>query len=262
MLTICAKSDRQFLMFILLMVASIGQAQQSEPWTQARELPQRVEAARQIPFEEPFTFVRIQYSSGLQETRFPAWATDYPDADRAFSRQFEALTGFPTNVEGLTSRLTNPALNQYPFIYLVEGGRMRLSDEEASALREYLLGGGFLMVDDFWGAYEWESFTSQLSRAFPDKRSVALTKDHAIFRSFFRFADLPHVPSLGGGRPGEERGYWGLVDDDGRLMAIFCHNVDIGDGWEHMRDPRYSREASLGGAIPLGVNIVVHALSN
>ena len=238
-------------------------AQQTEPLEAEFEMPVRIRSAQQISFEtSAFTFVRVQYSNGSGgRGNRGGWLTDYPEADRNFSSQVEILTGLATNSDGLQLRLTDPDLQQYPFIYIVEGGQMSLSDEEASGLRDYLLGGGFLMADDFWGEYEWEIFTTQLRRAFPDREPVKLSLDHEIFRSFYEISEMPEAPGRGGARPGEPR-LWGLFDDNGRLMAILCHNYDFGDAWEHLDDPWYPREISMGQAIPMGINIVVYALSN
>ncbi len=243
--------------------ASSVLAQQTEPLEAEFEMPVPIRSAQQIPFKtSAFTFVRVQYSSGSNgRGNRGAWLTDWPEADRNFSSQVEILTGLATNPDGLQLSLTDPVLQQYPFIYIVEAGQMALSDEETMRLRDYLLGGGFLMVDDFWGEYEWEIFITQFRRAFPDRELVELSADHEIFRSFYEISELPRAPGRDGARDGEPR-LWGLSDDDGRLMAIVCHNYDFGDAWEHLDDPWYPREISLGQAIPMGVNIVVYALSH
>ncbi len=241
-----------------LLISSV-QTQQTEPAAADFEMPEPIRSAEDVSLQTAFTFVRIQYSGHSERAR-GGWTTDYPEADRGFSLQFESLTGLATDLEGLTLRLTDPALREHPFIYIVEGGQMSLSDEEASALRNYLLGGGFLMVDDFWGEYEWQSFTAELRRAFPDREPVELSIDHEIFRSFYEISEQPQAPGRGGARAGEPR-MWGLLDDDGRLMAILCHNYDFGDAWEHLDDPWYPREISMGQAIPMGINIVVYALA-
>ncbi len=244
---------------IPLFVSSL-QAQQAESTATDFEMPVPIRSAEDIAPRTAFTFVRIEYSGHPDRAR-GGWATDYPDADRNLSRQFERLTGLETNLDGLTLRLTDPTLQQNPFIYIVEGGQMSLSDDEATSLRDYLLGGGFLMVDDFWGEFEWESFIAEFRRAFPDREPVELSLDHEIFQSFFEISEQPQAPGRGGARVGEPR-FWGLSDGDGRLMAIICHNFDFGDAWEHVDDPWYPREFSLGQAVPMGINIVVYALTH
>ena len=242
------------------------QSQQSQPDRLGEELPVPIKNPDDIQFKtSAFTFVRIQYS-GVPNW---AWAVDWPAADRSFTAQVQNLTGLSTNGDGQVLELTDSNLSQYPFIYIVEGGKMNLSDAEVAGLRNYLLGGGFLMVDDFWGEEEWESLGAELRRVFPDREPVELSTDHEIFRSFYEFNEQPQVPSLGAVLQGNtferwagEPHYFGLLDDTGRLMAVLCHNSDFGDAWEWKQSPAYPREISLGRAVPMGVNIVVYALSH
>ena len=227
------------------------------------ELPVPIRNTDDIQFKTlDFTFVRIQHSGNV-------WATDWPAAEENFSAHVQNLTPLSTNNDGRVLELTDPNLSQYPFIYIVEGGRMSLSDAEVTGLRNYLLGGGFLMVDDFWGEEEWESLSAELRRVFPNREPVELSTDHEIFRSFYEFNEKPQIPGAEGvflentreGRLAAEYNYFGLLDDTGRLMAILCHNSDFGDAWEWEQDSAYPRELSLGRAVPMGVNIVVYALS-
>ncbi len=234
------------------------------------ELPVPIKNPDDIPFKtSAFTFVRIEYSS----VRNGVWAVDWPAADRNFSAHVQNLTGLSTNGDGLVAELTDWNLSRYPFIYIVEGGWMSLSDADVAGLRHYLLGGGFLMVDDFWGEEEWESLSGELRRVFPNREPVELSTDHEIFRSFYEFNETPQVPSLTALQQRDTREstaaephYFGLLDDTGRLMAILCHNSDFGDAWEEVWEwegnPAYPRELAWGGGIPMGVNIAVYALSH
>ena len=232
------------------------------------ELPVPIKNPDDIPFKtSAFTFVRIEYSGVWNGV----WAVDWPAADRNFSAHVQNLTGLSTNGDGLVLELTDSSLSQYPFIYIVEGGRMSLSEGEVAGLRDYLLGGGFLMVDDFWGTEEWESLRAELRRVFPNREPVELSTDHEIFRSFYEFTEKPQVLSMfavnerdpsGGESATAEPHYFGLLDDTGRLMAILCHNSDFGDAWEWEQHPGYPREVSWGRGIPMGVNIAVYALSH
>jgi hypothetical protein len=246
-----------------------GHAQQEDP---ADLQLKRPAPYRPINFKalksSVFEFARIEYTDVAGPGQ-QAWLVDYPDAERNFTRHIAQLTGLEVASERVTLTLTDPRLERYPFIYLVEGGHLLLSDEEAAALRRYLLSGGFLMVDDFWGGDEWASLSSQLSRAFPELQPVELWFEHEVFWSFYALGERPEVPGiasvLAGSRAreaGEEPKFRGLVNRDGRLMAILLHNMDFGDAWEHVDDPAYPKEASLGGAIPMGINIVVYALSH
>ncbi len=247
--------------------------------------------------QDVFTFVRIRYSSGYGGRGFGGpygrggrgggrgygrgfgpgggWATDYPDSDLNFSYRLHQLTSMEVNPNGLVLELTDPNLVNYPFIYFLEPGRLVFSDPEVEALRRYLLNGGFLMVDDFWGEAEWENFYDQIKRVFPEREPVELSIDHPIFHTVFDLKEKPQIPNINAalaGRPygitweredAKEVHYKALYDDKGRMMAIICHNTDLGDGWEREgEDEWYFHEFCEKKAYPLGINIVVYAMTH
>lgn len=222
--------------------------------------------------EDVFTFVRIQYNS---HSGWKRWATDYPDSDLNLSYRLQQLTSIKTDPNGKVLQLTDEELFDYPFIYIVEPGGLHFTEEEVTALRKYLLNGGFLMADDFWGEAEWENFRYELQRVFPDREPQELPLDHPIFHCVYDLTAKPQVPSIGVAQWGRADGvtweredakephYRGLFDDDGRLMAIICHNTDLGDGWEREgEDKWYFHEFSEKKAYPLGVNIVFYAMTH
>ena len=241
-----------------------------------------------------FTFVRIRYSSWDGRGRYGGpyggygrrgrrgfrgggggWATDYPDSDLNFSYRLQQLTSMEVHPDGLVLELTDPELANYPFIYIVEPGRLVFSEEEVRALRAYLLNGGFLMVDDFWGQAEWDNFYYEIKRVFPDREPVEIPLDHPIFHAVFDLKEKPQIPSIGfalQGRPygitweredAREVHFKAIYDDKGRMMAIICHNTDLGDGWEREgEDEWYFREFSEKKAYPLGINIVFYAMTH
>jgi hypothetical protein len=237
---------------------------------------------------EAFTFVRIQYSSGYGGRRGGrgygggyygrgggGWATDYPDSDLNFSWRLHQLTSLEVNPEPLILELTDPRLVDYPFIYLIEPGRLVFEEDEVEALRKYLLNGGFLMVDDFWGQEEWYNFYREIKRVFPDREPVELPLSHAIFHAVFDLKEKPQIPSINIALAGRDRGitwerpdarephYKALHDDTGRMMAIICHNTDLGDGWEREGENEwYFHEFSEKKAYPLGINIVFYAMTH
>jgi hypothetical protein len=146
-----------------------------------------------------------------------------------------------------------------------------LTEVEVKSLRRYLLNGGFLMVDDFWGQDEWYTFYYQMKRVFPDREPVELPLEHEIFRCVYELDEKPQIPSINVALAGrtferwdaQEPHYRALFDDDGRMMAIICHNTDLGDGWEREGvDPWYFKEFSEKRAYPLGINIVVYAMTH
>jgi len=180
------------------------------------------------------------------------------------------------NPDGLILELTDPELFNYPFIYIVEPGNLKFSAAEVEALRRYLLGGGFLMVDDFWGDYAWYNFHDEIRRAFPNARLEEIPLSHEIFRAVFVLKERPQIPSISHALYGRSQGitweggpdtqqvhYWALYDDQDRIMAVICHNTDLGDGWEEEGvDEWYFHEFSEKKAYPLGINIVFYAMTH
>jgi hypothetical protein len=262
---------------VLLLIALTCHGQEAAKKKAPSEIPLPHKQVKDLKLKhDSFTFVRIKYSGVRSMGRRSDfhWSTDYPDSDLKFSARLEKEIGLKTDPKGKILQLTDPKLKEYPFVYLVEGGSLHLSQAEADALREYLQGGGFLMVDDFWGDAEWASLEAEVKKAFPKHKLTDLPLDHAVFHSFYEIREKPQVPSIHlffsqqntgitwERADGKEPHYRGLVDDKGRLMAIFCHNTDLGDGWERIDlDERYAREFSLKRAYPMGINIVVFALS-
>src|SRR6185312_12522926 len=215
--------------------------------------------------------VRVRYTSGGGGWGWEKWRVDYPDSDLNFSFRLHELTSLEVDPNGKVLDLTDEALLDYPFIYLIEPGHMSLTEEEVAGLRRYLLNGGFLMVDDFWGEDEWFVFHQNLKRVFPDKEPVELPLEHEIFHCVYDLKKKPQVPSIHGywgGRTYErwdaqEPHYRALFDDKGRMMAIICHNTDLGDGWEREgEDSGYFHEFSEKWSYPLGINIVTYAMTH
>jgi hypothetical protein len=156
----------------------------------------------------------------------------------------------------------------YPWIYGVEVGHWDLSDEQCKKLREYLLRGGFLMVDDFHGSIEWEIFMASLSRVFPD-RAVEDIGDRdqilQVVNDIDARVQVPGIVMFYTGRTYEQDGvdpHWRAVrDDKGRIMVAICHNMDLGDSWEHADEPRYPEQyTSLGYRI--AINYIVYAMTH
>jgi hypothetical protein len=223
-----------------------------------------------------FTFVRVQYDSYGGGFGGGGWRNDYPDCDLNFSYRLQQLTSFKVDPHGKVLRLTDPELFDYPFLYMSNAQNMALSDAEAQALGRYLRHGGFLMVDDFWAPWAWEHIRGQFERILPGIQPRELTLDHRIFHIVYDLAALPQVPSILAWRRGETFEYWhgdpqgdeaphfwGYFDDAGRLMALCCHNNDIGDGWEREgEESEYFRQYSEKWSYPLGINIVTYVMTH
>ena len=227
--------------------------------------------------KDVFTFVRLRYSDGGRGRRWRggAWATDHPDSDQNFSYRLQQLTSLKVNPEPIVLDITDERLFDYPWVYMIEPGDLLFSEEEVSTLRRYLLNGGFMMVDDFWGEAEWENFYEQIKRVFPHLEPRELGIDHPIFNCVFPLKSKPQIPSIhawyglqGTGITWERHDadtphYKGIFDDKDRMMVIICHNTDLGDGWEREGDNyEYFREMSEPKAYPLGINIVFWAMTH
>lgn len=231
------------------------------------------------PFlKDSFTFVRIKYQVdgkyGYGHTA-ERWRIDFPEADLNISYRLQQLTSLKVNPDGRVLELTDRELFDYPFIYIVEPGRLTFSEEEVPILRNYLLNGGFLMVDDFWGQQEWSNFEQELRLVFPDRESFPVPQDHPIFHSIFELKEKPQIPGephwprfVASGRTWErsdaqEVDYRAIYDDKGRMMVIICHNTDLGDGWEREGDNEgYFHQFSEKSAYPLAINIIYYAMTH
>ena len=216
--------------------------------------------------DDVFTFVRIRYNS---YSGWGRWATDYPDSDLNFSYRLQQLTSLKVDPQGKILELSDERLFDYPFIYLIEPGGLEFTHDEIEALRRYLLNGGFLMVDDFWGTWEWANFESEIKRVLPEYQIVEIPLDHPVFNTVYNIEEIVQVPNLGnaqrGRRTWEQDGVVphvrGIFDEAGRLMVIINWNTDIGDAWEWAEHPYYPLKYSTY-AIEITVNIIVYAMSH
>ncbi|MCI0357518.1 MAG: DUF4159 domain-containing protein [Planctomycetaceae bacterium] len=222
--------------------------------------------------DDVFIFTRVRFQSyGGWGGRGGKWSTDYPDADLNLSYRLQQLTTIESDPNGRVIELTDDTLFDYPLIYMVEPGHIYFEEEEVLALRKYCLSGGFLWVDDFWTEYEWDNFYGEIKRVFPDREPEELPLEHPIFHCVYEFKEKPQVPSIHAWYDGlkAERGtegqqhYRAIKDDKGRIMALICHNTDVGDGWEREgMDPGYFKEYSEKYSYPMGINIVTYAMTH
>ncbi len=197
------------------------------------------------------------------------WTMDYPRSDRHFSAALRRLTRLSArSVEQPISLDDGDDIYNWPWLYGVEVGHWNLTKAEAAKLRDYLLRGGFFMCDDFHGTQEWEIFAASMERVFPDRPIVDLDSSDPIFHTIFDLDDRYQVPGaqfLRSGRTYERDGYearWrGVYDDKGRLMVAICHNVDLGDSWEHADNPAYPEKYSALG-FRIGVNYVIYSMTH
>ena len=242
--------------------------------------------------KDAFTFCRTRYISAWNpRRRFSSWGnwlTDFPDSDLNLSYRLQQMTSLKVDPDGRFLRLNNRDLYNYPWIYMVEPGGWILNEEEVKILRDYLLNGGFLMADDFWGDLQWENFHNQMKRVFPEPERdfVELPMDHPVFHMVFDIQVpkqqlqtpniLQGIRSLQPGsseygitwearsNPGaEEMHVRAILDAKGRIMVIATHNCDNGDGWEREgENDDFFHAFSEKRAFPLGINIIFYAMTH
>ena len=157
----------------------------------------------------------------------------------------------------------------WPWLCAGEMGDWKLTDAQAKKLRDYLLRGGFLMLDDFWGTEEWDRFAESMRAVFPDRPMVEIDNADSIFHSVYDLDDRYQVPGQWAIRRGTTYRNDGAVSSlarhstttSGRLMVAMDFNSDMGDSWEWADDPEYPEKYSALG-IRIGVNYVVYALTH
>ena len=199
------------------------------------------------------------------------WRTDYPASDCKFMWGVERLTRINAYREAPhPMQLMDPEIFNFPYLYIVEPGQMTLSRDEATRLREFLLRGGFLHVDDFWGLYQLQNFSQQMSKVFPDRRLEPIPLTDEIFHTFFDVDTIMQIPNVRNGCYGGAT--WesptdtaprilGIKDDSGRVMVIATYNSDLGDAWEHMDNACYPEKYS-GQAYRMGIDFIIYAMSH
>jgi len=233
--------------------------------------------------KDVWTFARIRYSSGYgggygyYGRGGGNWHTDAPDSDLNLSYRLQQMTSMKVDPEGRYVHLTDPDLVDFPWIYIVEPGRLQFSEEEVVALRKYLLNGGFLMFDDFWGDSAWMNVEREMKRVFPERGFAELQLDHPVYHCVFEIKSKGQCPNV---HVGEESQHTGITwenhdgdtrtvhhkaihDDKGRMMVIATHNTDNGDGWEREGEYEYYfKNFSEKIAYPLGINIIFYAMTH
>jgi len=245
----------------------LDQPQPSRPW---ECMPFKAEG----PPRE-FHFTRGIYSSGGgggfgRRTRRGSWCIDHPKAEEQFLGVLDRLTGIDAHHYGNAIALDDPDLRRFPILYMLEVGYMGMTEPEVEGLRSYLLAGGTLIIDDFWGSREWFNWEMEIRRVLPEFDIVELPMDHQVYRTYYQVDTVIQVPAFRGGwgdysNTSERDGYvarnFGIFDDRGRLMVIINWNTDLGDAWEWMEQPTYPLRFSTY-AYQVGVNYIIYGMSN
>jgi hypothetical protein len=262
----------------VLVLAGAGLAQRFRSY--------REEGARPVfPAQAEFHFIRVEYTDLPQYHRWFGyssrsgtgsgwWLMDWPDADDHFTLGIQRLTRIDIGAP-LHFRLTDKRLFEYPWIYATQTGWWGLSDAETARLREYLLRGGFLVVDDFWGLEQWNVFRETMERVLPGRPITDIAESESVMHVLYDIQEkdrtvIPgtrHLRMGPGGRvvvrtpPDEPPAWRALYDDKNRLVVAINFNTDVGDAWEYADAPEYP-EAMTTLAYRYGINYIIYAMSH
>jgi hypothetical protein len=241
--------------------------------------------------QDVFTFARVIFHSdpgarsGRGWWRRLGWWVDYPDADLNLSYRLQQMTSIKTDPDGRVLKLTDPDLFHYPLIYMEHAGYLRLRDDETAALKKYLMNGGALFVNDFWGSEEWEGFAGEMKKVLPDRSWTDLKMDHPVFHCVYDLRgplQALQVPTIQfwnqdfdpanplspqqnvfRGEGSEEMHVRAIYDDHKRITILAIHNSDVSDGWEREQEnEKYFNQYSERVAYPLGVNIIFYLMTH
>jgi hypothetical protein len=271
-------------------LAQIGQPrQEQEPrpriWVggggygrMSREAPKW---ATREDFDGRFNFCRGFYTSDRPEDGGQGWRTDYPGADNNFSVRLGELSyvkvkmkpdGQPDNV---VVRLTDPLLFRCPVLYLEDVGTARFSDAEVAALRAYLLKGGLIQADDFWGTLAWNQWVEEIGRVLPPSQYPIfdIPPDHAIMHTLYDVKAIEQVSNIRfwmqtrgnvseRGSDSPQVNFRGIQDERGRLMVVMAHNTDIPDTWEREGESKEYFDRFSPNGYAVGVNIMIYAMTH
>jgi hypothetical protein len=233
------------------------------------------------PNDGSFSFARIMYTSVRYEALGQGWYTDYPDGDTNYmsrlgeftnARVRHTSTGYPDHV---VLTLHDEELFDYPFIFMSDVGTIGFDEVEVARLRDYLLKGGFLWVDDFWGWAAWDQWVREIGRVLPPSEYpiVDIDIDHPIRQMLYPIEEIPQIPSIqwwrrSGRYTTSERGaesatphLRGISDSNGRLMVLMSHNTDIADGWERENEDFEFFESFSFPAYAVGINVGLHSMT-
>ena len=274
----------KFVILAALCLATVAAAQDFGD----SSIQMRARYATPDSFGHGFNFCRGLYtsSSEVREVGGMGWATDYPDADRNFSVRLAEMTktrvtrilardGTKREPEFLVIPVASDLLFQCPYLHMEDVGWAAFTSTEVRKLQQYLLKGGFLWADDFWGERAWDNWKREISRVLPSDQYqiVDIPPDDPIFRMLFSVRQVPQIPSIqywrasrGGiserGPDSAEPHFRGIYDARGNLMVVMTHNTDIYDAWERERDdPRFFNSFSPSG-YSFGVNVILYALTH
>jgi hypothetical protein len=265
-----------------MLMSLIGQAQVDTSWTDMARKPQP-KANLSL-----FTFTRGAYDSsgGYGDAYYQydgrvwaRWETDFPEADENVSARMKTLSRINVNPKAAMRTFDAADLGDFPLLYVADPGWMQLTKKEQTGLRNYLMTGGMVWVDDFWGDAEWQNLVDVMREVMPGLQWREITPPHALYHMVFDLPSMPQIPALPfasrGGSTAEPPGAHkfpagetgpahlrGWFDENDRLILVATFNTDLGDGYEREAFGEWYFETFSTKAYMLGTNIVAYAMTH
>jgi hypothetical protein len=224
-----------------------------------------------------WVFGRLVYSNlgdggpPIQYRHLRHWSEDWPYADWHFAEGVQRLTRINARHDDQTVDLTSDELFNWPWIYGNQVGNWSLPDDQAKRLREYLLKGGFLLVDNFHGDQAWQNFMAGIRKVFPDRPIEELQTGDEIYHTLYDIDERIQVPGAEYEQTGKTyvtyvpdgvEPHWRAIrDDQGRVVVAICHNMHLGDSWEHADDPLYP-ERFTSFAYRVGMDYLIYSMTH
>ena len=270
---------RAAVMFLFALLAAIAAAEAQQRQSPALGPAMTPEEAAEDGYDGGFRFCRIRFNTSPAGDG-DGWYVDTPGADINLSIRLSELTKIPVTTVGedepvhIVVRLTQPELFQCPFVMMTEPGGAIFNTQEAAQLRTYLLKGGFLWADDFWGTRAWQWWSMQIGQALPPDEYpiVDVPLDHPMFHTLFDIPSIPQIPNVGlwiNAHRTSERGADSAVpharaifDKHGRLMVFMTHNTDFGDAFEQEHaDSDYFQRFSIP-AYQIAADVMLYSMTH
>ena len=232
-------------------------------------------------FDGSFNFCRAYYTSDRHEDGGTGWDTDFPGADNNFSVRLGELTKMPIKMDKtgqpdyVVVRITDPLMAHCAIVHFEDAGTIRFSPDEVESLRAYLLKGGFITVDDFWGSEAWAQWASEIHRVLPEYPIQDLPANHPFMHTLYDVKEVEQVSSIQfwrrTGGSVSERAYMndsptvnvrGISDERGRVLVLMLHNTDIPDTWEREGESKEYFDKFSPNGYAVGVNIVLYGMTH
>ena len=271
------RSFRFYSLVALCLCGVIALAWAQQPF---RVYPAMEGASSEAPlpsdYQVPADFVlgRLMFDSGRGGggRGGGSWTVDYPRGDRFLAQALRRLTRIDVrSVEQPVSPDDGDDIYNWPYLHVGMPSNWNLTGQQAAKIREYLLRGGFLLCDSFFGTREWEGFEIGMNKIFPNREIIDIPEGDPVFGIVYEIRDKYQVANYrsmlrSGGAvtyraDGKEPKWRGIRDDKGRLVVVMTFNNDLGDSWQLADSVAYPEKYSALG-LRLAVNFISYTLSH